>query len=72
MRWSPRSITALPAAPPQPGPAGGPHLDPGVIKRIERHSGIALRAAIAAPVGNLADVAAARTEVDRVLDQTTR
>ncbi len=42
----------------------------GVIKRIERHSGIALRAAIASPVGHLVDVATARAEVDRVLDQT--
>ncbi len=43
----------------------------GVIQRIERHSGVTLRAAIASPVGHLVDVATARAEVDRVLDQTS-
>ena len=43
----------------------------GVIKRIAKHSGIALRAAIAAPVSSLSAVSAARIEVDRVLDQTS-
>ncbi len=43
----------------------------GVIKRIATQSSAELRAAIAAPVGNLSAVPAARNEVDRVLDQTT-
>ncbi len=43
----------------------------GVIERLAAHPGITLRAAIAAPVANLADVGAARIEVDRVLDGTT-
>ncbi|NNH72343.1 helix-turn-helix domain-containing protein [Nocardia uniformis] len=41
-----------------------------VIGRLENQSGLPLRAAIAAPVAGLADVARARTEVDRVLDRT--
>ena len=43
----------------------------GVIRRIAKHSAIALRAAIAAPVSSLTAVPAARIEVDRVLDQTS-
>ena len=43
----------------------------GVVERIAAHSGVALRAAVAAPVAQLSDVAAARVEVDRVLDGTT-
>ncbi|MDJ0392551.1 helix-turn-helix domain-containing protein [Rhodococcus sp. G-MC3] len=41
------------------------------IVRIEQRTGIALRAALVAPVAALSDVAAARFEVDRVLDRTT-
>lgn len=41
------------------------------ISRIETRTGIALRAALVAPVASLSDVAAARFEVDRVLDRTT-
>ncbi len=40
------------------------------IERLRAHSGVDLRAAVAAPVANLADVGAARVEVDRVLDAT--
>lgn len=43
----------------------------GVIDRIAARSRTVLRAALAAPVSSLADVAAARAEVDRVLDATT-
>jgi hypothetical protein len=43
----------------------------GVIERVTARGGTPLRAAIAAPVSSLADVAAARFEVDRVLDGTT-
>lgn len=43
----------------------------GVIERLAAHPGVTLRAAIAAPVASLADVGAARVEVDRVLDGTT-
>jgi len=43
----------------------------GVIERLAFRGAPALRAAVAAPVGSLSDVAAARTEVDRVLDGTT-
>ncbi|RDI65334.1 PucR-like helix-turn-helix protein [Nocardia pseudobrasiliensis] len=41
-----------------------------VIGQLAERSGLDLRAAIAAPVDGLADVARARTEVDRVLDRT--
>lgn len=43
----------------------------GVIDRLAARGSGALRAAVAAPVANLADVGHARTEVDRVLDGTT-
>lgn len=42
-----------------------------VIARVETRTGIALRAAVAASVRQLSDAAAARFEVDRVLDRTT-
>ena len=42
-----------------------------VIERIAGPSGTVLRAAVAAPVSSLSDVAAARAEVDRVLDART-
>jgi DNA-binding PucR family transcriptional regulator len=42
-----------------------------VVERIAGPSGTALRAAVAAPVSSLSDVAAARAEVDRVLDART-
>jgi hypothetical protein len=42
-----------------------------VIERLAVHPGVALRAAVAAPVASLADVGTARSEVDRVLDGTT-
>ncbi|MGA9870939.1 MAG: helix-turn-helix domain-containing protein [Rhodococcus sp. (in: high G+C Gram-positive bacteria)] len=42
-----------------------------VIARIDQRTGIGLRAALVVPVATLADVAAARFEVDRVLDRTT-
>ncbi|WP_324192664.1 PucR family transcriptional regulator [Nocardia transvalensis] len=41
-----------------------------VIGQLGERSGVTLRAAIAAPVDGLADVARARGEVDRVLDRT--
>ncbi|MGV9680483.1 PucR family transcriptional regulator [Nocardia sp. NPDC003482] len=41
-----------------------------VIGQLAERSGLDLRAAIAAPVDGLADVARARAEVDRVLDRT--
>ena len=43
----------------------------GMIERIVSRHTTALRAAVAAPVSNLSDVAAARSEVNRVLDATT-
>lgn len=52
-----------------PSPARVPAWTEGVIERIAAHSGVALRAAVAAPVA-LAGVSAARLEVDRVLDAT--
>ncbi len=44
----------------------------GTIGALRAELGIELRAAIAAPVAGLAAVAAARTEVDRVLDSAER
>ncbi|WP_246011368.1 PucR family transcriptional regulator [Nocardia mexicana] len=41
-----------------------------VIGQLDDRSGLTLRAAIAAPVAGLGDVARARAEVDRVLDRT--
>ncbi|MBB5917956.1 hypothetical protein BJY24_006868 [Nocardia transvalensis] len=41
-----------------------------VIEQLDERSGLGLRAAIAAPVAGLGDVARARAEVDRVLDRT--
>lgn len=52
-------------------PAGVTSWVCGVIERLAAHPGVAMRAAVAAPVANLADVGAARIEVDRVLDGTT-
>jgi DNA-binding PucR family transcriptional regulator len=43
----------------------------GVIERMSARGTPPLRAAVAAPVDHLTDVAAARAEVDRVLDQTS-
>ncbi len=42
-----------------------------VVDRVRAHSDTRLRAAVAAPVATLDDVAAARIEVDRVLDGTS-
>lgn len=42
-----------------------------LLVRLAAQNGMSLRAAVAAPVGTLAEVAAARAEVDRVLDRTT-
>ncbi len=42
-----------------------------LISRIEQRTGVALRGALVAPIAALSDVAAARFEVDRVLDRTT-
>jgi DNA-binding PucR family transcriptional regulator len=44
----------------------------GTISALRAELGVELRAAIAAPVAGLAEVAAARTEVDRVLDSAER
>ncbi len=44
----------------------------GTISALRTELGVELRAAIAAPVAGLAEVAAARTEVDRVLDSAER
>jgi DNA-binding PucR family transcriptional regulator len=44
----------------------------GTISALRNELGVELRAAIAAPVAGLAEVAAARTEVDRVLDSAER
>jgi DNA-binding PucR family transcriptional regulator len=44
----------------------------GTIGALRTELGVQLRAAIAAPVAGLAGVAAARTEVDRVLDSAER
>lgn len=44
----------------------------GTIGALRSELGVQLRAAIAAPVGGLAGVATARTEVDRVLDSAER
>ncbi|MBM7242030.1 helix-turn-helix domain-containing protein [Rhodococcus fascians] len=41
------------------------------VSRIETRTGLCLRAAVAAPIAELDGVAAARFEVDRVLDATT-
>ncbi|GGG23599.1 transcriptional regulator [Rhodococcoides trifolii] len=43
----------------------------GLVSGIESRSGVVLRAAVASPVADLTAVAAARAEVDRVLDGTT-
>ncbi|MCW2810748.1 MAG: hypothetical protein JWP61_1206 [Friedmanniella sp.] len=63
-----RSYVLLPRA---STPASVTSWARGVIERVHVHSGTALRAAVAAPVSSLDDVAAARIEVDRVLDGTT-
>jgi DNA-binding PucR family transcriptional regulator len=42
----------------------------GMLDRLTRRTGLELRAAVAAPVGALADIGAARAEVDRVLDRS--
>jgi DNA-binding PucR family transcriptional regulator len=44
----------------------------GTIGALRTELGVELRAAIAVPVASLAEVAAARTEVDRVLDSAER
>lgn len=44
----------------------------GAVGALRTELGVTLRAAIAAPVAGLADVAAARVEVDRVLDSAER
>jgi len=44
----------------------------GTISALRTELGVDLRAAIAAPVAGLAEVAEARTEVDRVLDSAER
>jgi DNA-binding PucR family transcriptional regulator len=44
----------------------------GTIGALRTELGVELRAAIAAPIAGLAEVAAARTEVDRVLDSAGR
>jgi len=44
----------------------------GTIGALRTELGVELRAAIAAPIAGLAEVAAARTEVDRVLDSAER
>jgi DNA-binding PucR family transcriptional regulator len=44
----------------------------GTIGALRTELGVELRAAIAAPIASLAEVAAARTEVDRVLDSAER
>ena len=44
----------------------------GTISALRTELGVGLRAAIAAPVAGLAGVAAARVEVDRVLDSAER
>jgi DNA-binding PucR family transcriptional regulator len=44
----------------------------GTIGALRTELGVGLRAAIAAPVAGLAGIAAARTEVDRVLDSAER
>jgi DNA-binding PucR family transcriptional regulator len=44
----------------------------GTISALRTELGVVLRAAIAAPVAGLAGIAAARTEVDRVLDSAER
>jgi DNA-binding PucR family transcriptional regulator len=41
----------------------------GMLDRVTRRTGLDLRAAVAAPVPALAEIAAARAEVDRVLDR---
>ena len=48
---------------------GLPRWIAGMLDRLTRRTVTDLRAAVAAPVGALADIAAARAEVDRVLDR---
>ena len=48
---------------------GLPRWIAGMLDRLTRRSAIDLRAAVAAPVAALADIGAARAEVDRVLDR---
>ena len=50
-------------------PAGLPRWVGTMLDRLTRRTGLDLRAAVAAPVAALADVGAARAEVDRVLDR---
>ena len=48
---------------------GLPRWIAGMLDRLARRTGTDLRAAVAAPVAALADIGAARAEVDRVLDR---
>ncbi|HEU4546266.1 MAG TPA: helix-turn-helix domain-containing protein, partial [Microlunatus sp.] len=48
---------------------GLPRWITGMLDRLTRRTGTDLRAAVAAPVAALADIGAARAEVDRVLDR---
>ena len=54
---------------PRTRPGGLPRWIGGMLDRLTRRTGIDLRAAVAAPVAALAEIAAARVEVDRVLDR---
>ncbi|QIH99902.1 PucR family transcriptional regulator [Rhodococcoides fascians A21d2] len=57
-----------------PGVASGTGISgwaADAVGRIERRTSLALRAAVASPIADLEAVAAARFEVDRVLDGTT-
>jgi DNA-binding PucR family transcriptional regulator len=50
-------------------PGGLPRWIGAMLERLTRRTGIDLRAAVAAPIATLADIGAARVEVDRVLDR---
>ncbi len=54
---------------PRTRPGGLPRWIGAMLDRLTRRTGIDLRAAVAAPVAALADIGAARAEVDRVLDR---
>ncbi len=63
-----RTYALIPRA---PSPSAVTSWTGGVIDRMTARGSVGLRAAVAAPVAHLADVTHARTEVDRVLDQTS-
>ena len=67
--WWPPPMPGSTCSSRAPDAGGLPRWIAGMLDRLTRRTGIDLRAAVAAPVAALADIGAARAEVDRVLDR---